>query len=246
MKLQCMIVDDEPHALSVLESYVQQVSHLDLVARCANAIEAFEYLQGKKIDIIFLDIKMPGISGIEFIRSLLDPPKIIFTTAYREYAIEGYDLDVVDYLLKPISFDRFLRAIAKVSRQDGLSLSDERGKQGDMDSQHTANKDAFLYFKVDRSMAKIIIEEIIYVESAKDYARFFLAGNKSLLVRQSISSLENILSGHRFVRTHRSFIVAVHRIDSFTPVQVVTNGIALPIGRFYRNHVMQVLHAAGL
>jgi DNA-binding LytR/AlgR family response regulator len=246
MKLQCMIVDDEPHAIAVLESYVLQVSHLEMAVRCVNAVEAFEHLQKKKIDLIFLDIKMPVISGIEFLRSLLDPPKIIFTTAYRDYAMEGYELDVVDYLLKPVSFDRFLRAVAKVNRQEALALTADPEQTATGAEHHAANKEAFIYFKVDRSMMKIRIDDILYIESAKDYARIFLTGGKTVLVRQSIGSLENILSAHRFVRIHRSFIVAIHRIDSFTSMQVVSGSKELPIGRLYRSHVIGVLHASGL
>jgi DNA-binding LytR/AlgR family response regulator len=242
MNVQCMIVDDEPHAIKVLESYITRVDHLEMVATCPNAIGAFDILRRKKIDVLFLDIKMPVISGVEFLRSLLNPPKVIFTTAFRDYAIDGFELDAVDFLLKPISFDRFLKAVDKLNRQLSETIPLDRFERS---TDYVVNKDSFLYFKIEKSMRKILVEEILYVESAKDYSKLFLVNGKSLTVKQSISALEHILSSHRFVRIHRSYIAAINKISAFTPIQITTGQTSLPIGRLYKSHVIDLLQHSG-
>jgi DNA-binding LytR/AlgR family response regulator len=230
-----MIVDDEPPAIKIIESYMRQVKGLELTATCASAVEAFALLQEKPVDLLFLDINMPKMSGLDLVKGLTTLPKIIITTAYRDYAMEGYELDVVDYLLKPISFNRFLKAIAKANRW----LHSEHAP-GIKQPEPPAEKDAFLYFKVDKQMIKVFTNDILYVESMKDYVKLH-CHKEVLIVKQSISSLEELLSGDQFVRLHRSFIVAVRKIQSFTALQVTVEGKHFPIGRLYKNKVLSLL-----
>jgi len=234
MKLNCLLVDDEPEALAVLESYVRLVENLELVGKCENAIQAFVALQDKQIDVLFLDIKMPQLIGTDFVRSLRHPPKIIFTTAYREYAVDGFDLDVTDYLLKPISFDRFLKAVAKLTKSDS---------NGGGEPEKTAlqpNKDTFLYFRADRKMIKVFTNDILYVESLKDYVKIITNSN-SLVVKQAISSLEEILPDTHFVRIHRSYLVAIDKIKTYTSTHIEIGGTELPIGRLFQKGVERAL-----
>ena len=208
MKLRCLLIDDEPPALKVLESHISQIRGLEIVAQCRNAIEALDVLHQRSVDVLFLDIKMPKLLGTDFLRNLSQPPKVIFVSAYREYAVESYELDAVDYLVKPVSFERFVKAVAKLRRMtapdNGLPSSD-----------YKPNPEAFVYLKVDRHMQKVFINEILYIESWKDYVKLFLAGNKSILVKQSISSMENLLSAHRFLRIHRSYMVSIDKVSGY-------------------------------
>ncbi|MDQ3846057.1 MAG: LytTR family DNA-binding domain-containing protein [Bacteroidota bacterium] len=236
MKLRCLLIDDEPPALKVLASHISQMTGLEIVGQCKNAIEALDVLHQKTVDVIFLDIKMPKILGTEFLRNLSHPPKVIFVTAYRDYAVEGYDLDAVDYLVKPVSFERFVKAIAKLKRTMGHETLDHT-------NDYAANPDAFVYLKVDKHMQKIFINEILYIESWKDYIKLFLTNGKNLLVKQSISSMENLLSEHRFIRVHRSYMVSVDKISGYNGLSVQVQSTEIPIGRLYKQAVMERLHA---
>jgi len=202
--IRCFLIDDEPPALKVLESHISNINGLEIVAQCKNALEALDVLQQKPIDVIFLDIKMPKILGTDFLKNLSHPPKVIFVTAYRDYAVEGYDLDAVDYIVKPVSFERFVKAITKVKRvlgQETLSAGND----------YKSNPDAFIYLKVDKNMQKVFINDIVYIESWKDYVKVFLTNNKYLLVKQSITAMENLLSEHKFLRVHRSYIISMNK-----------------------------------
>jgi DNA-binding LytR/AlgR family response regulator len=236
MKIRCLLVDDEPPALAVLRSHIATVPMLEVVAGCHNAIAAFEALQKYPVDLMFLDVKMPQLTGTDFLRSLRNPPKVILTTAYRDYALDGYDLDIVDYLLKPISLDRFLRAIQKVYRLDSSSLVTVPTPR---ETTH-AEADRFLYFRADRKMVKVMVDEILYVESLKDYVRIVTAA-RQIVAKQTITSLEQMLPEDAFLRIHRSFIVARTRIDSFSPNHVEVAGKELPIGRHYKHDVERIL-----
>ncbi len=234
MKLHCLLVDDEPEALEVLESYVELVENLELAGKCENALQAFQVLQEKPIDVIFLDIKMPKLLGTDFVRSLRHPPKVIFTTAYREYALDGFDLDVVDYLLKPIPFDRFLKAIAKLTKsENGVNGLDKEAFQ--------PNKDTFLYFRAERKMIKVFTNDILYVESLKDYVKIITTNSKPLVVKQAISSLEEMLPDSHFVRIHRSYLVAIDKIKTYTSTHIEIGGEELPIGRLFQKGVEHAL-----
>ncbi len=234
MNLRCLLIDDEPPALKVLASHISNINGLEIVAQCKNALEALDVLQQKTVDVIFLDIKMPKILGTDFLKNLSHPPKVIFVTAYRDYAVEGYELDAVDYLVKPVSFERFVKAITKVKRmmgQETLNTSND----------YKPNSEAFVYLKVDKNMQKIFINEIVYIESWKDYVKVFLANNKYLLVKQSITAMENLLSEHKFLRVHRSYMVSMNKISGYNGLAVQLDSNEIPIGRLYKQAVMDVI-----
>ncbi len=245
MTLRCLLVDDEPPALEVIESYIDMVDGLEVVGKCHNAIQAFSRLQETSVDLMFLDIKMPKLLGTDFLRSLRQPPKVIFTTAYRDYALDGYELDVVDYLLKPISFERFLRAVSKVMKSEPLPTGSGSTTPLTVPpvekSVAQAVVNTFLYFRSDRKMVKVFTRDILYVESLKDYVKIVTGNAKPLLVKQSISSLEAMLPESDFVRIHRSFIVAVDKITAYTPTHVEIAGQELPVGRLHQKEVSRVL-----
>lgn len=235
MKLRCLLIDDEPPALKVLESHMSQINGLEIVGQCRNAIEALDILHQRPVDVLFLDIKMPKLLGTDFLRNLSQPPKVIFVSAYRDYAVEGYELDAVDYLVKPVSFERFVKAVAKLQR---ITSSDKDIKATD----YSPNPHAFVYLKVDKHMQKVFVNEILYIESWKDYVKLFLAGDRTILVKQSITSMENLLSAHRFVRVHRSYIVSIDKISGYNGLSVQVSKNEIPIGRLYKQAVMERLN----
>ena len=234
MKLRCLLIDDEPPALKVLQSHIAQISGLELAGTCSNAVEAINLLHRKPVDVMFLDIKMPKIIGTEFLRSLSNPPKVIFVTAYREYAVEGFELDAVDYLVKPVSFERFLKAIDRLRRGTGQQLSPEI-------KSYEANPDAFVYLRADRIMHKIFVNEILYIESWKDYVRLYFTSGKYLLIKQPISAIENLLSQHDFLRVHRSYIISTSKVSGYSGMTVKLGNAEVPIGRLYKQSVMNQL-----
>jgi len=236
MKLRCLLIDDEPPALKILASYISNINGLEIVAQCKNAIEALDILHQKTVDVIFLDIKMPKILGTEFLKNLSHPPKVIFVTAYRDYAVEGYELDAVDYLVKPVSFERFFKAITKLNRaidKEAVTTTVE----------YKSNPEAFVYLKVDKDMKKIFVNDIVYIESWKDYVKLFLANGKNILARQSISAMENLLSDHKFMRVHRSYMVSLNKISGYNGLSVQLETKEIPIGRLYKQVVMERLQA---
>lgn len=231
--IKCLIVDDEPPAREIIRRYVEQVPTLELIGECANAIQALSLLQRTKVDLLFLDIRMPQLNGNDFLKTVKNPPKVIFTTAYSEYALEGYELDVIDYLLKPIPFDRFLKAVNKAYQLTGASNESLL---------HTEEKktESFVYFRADRKMVKVMLQDILYIESMKDYVKI-VTGNGIIITKQSISSVEAMLPEKEFVRSHRSFIVATRHIKSFTSELIEIHNAEIPIGKLFRNEVMKVL-----
>ncbi len=227
MALKCIMVDDEPLAVEVLESYIARIDRLEVIGTFNNAIKAFEFLQQQTVDLIFLDIQMPRLTGLEFVKTMTHPPKIVFTTAYREYALEGFELEAVDYLLKPIAFDRFLKAISKivpeapVTTEPLVRFSDE---------------DPFVYFKVDKKMVKIRLGDILYIESLKDYVKVVTL-EKEIITHQQISYMEHKLPENQFIRVHRSFIVAIDKVEAFSATDIEMGKYHIPIGRNYKNEV---------
>lgn len=234
MKLRCLLIDDEPPALKVLARYIAAIEGLEIAGQCKNAIEALDVLQQKSVDVIFLDIKMPHIIGTDFLKNLSHPPKVIFVTAYREYAVDGFELDAVDYLVKPVAFERFFKAITKLNRMMGR----ETTAIADAD---TPKADSFIYLKVDRDMKKIFVNEIEYIESWKDYVKIFLIGGQHFLVKQSIRAMENLLSEYKFMRVHRSYMVSFDKISGYNSASVLLNKHEIPIGRLYKQVVMDRL-----
>jgi DNA-binding LytR/AlgR family response regulator len=243
MKIKCLIVDDEPLALDILESYVNRIECLELVGRCNNGIEAYNLLQKYPVDLLFLDIQMPKLTGIEFLKNISRPPMVIFTTAFREYAIESYELNAVDYLLKPIPFERFLKAVNKVVQ---ASVHTTESALPTTASGNTDYQEAFIYLKADKKMVKVMLRDIMYLESLKDYIRVKTI-SKEIISLQKISFLEEKLPEDKFLRIHRSFIVAVDKIQAFSATHVeLINSKEIPIGRNYKVEVMQALGKSDL
>lgn len=236
MPLKCLLVDDEPPALNVLVSYLESMDNLELVGKCYNAFEAMQLLQQVQVDILFLDIRMPRLLGTEFVRTLRHPPKVIFTTAHKDYALDAFDLDVVDYLLKPFSLERFIRAVNKATA-DGPMIAPVAGAASAAVATPVLPADAFVYFRVDRKMIKVELDEIVYIESLKDYIRIVRAVQKPLLVKKSISVAEEMLPGNLFIRVHRSFIVALKKVTAYTQNDVEINGLEIPIGKLYKHQI---------
>jgi DNA-binding LytR/AlgR family response regulator len=204
-------------------------------------VETLSFLQGNSVDLLFLDIKMPHILGTSFLRTLKNPPRVIFTTAFRKYAIEGFDLNAVDFLLKPISFERFLQAVNKVMQLD-IQVTGNSSTQNDLLSDQSR---PFLYFRVDRKMVKVFLEDILVIESLKDYIKV-ITTNKIIVARQSISALEEMLPKDGFIRTHRSFIIAIDKIDSYNTDTIDIGKKEIPIGRLYRHEVNRRLNISPL
>jgi two-component system, LytTR family, response regulator len=234
--IRCLIIDDEPPAREIIRRYVQEIPTLQLMGECANAIQALTVLQQQQIDLLFLDIRMPQLTGTDFIKTLKNPPKVIFTTAFSEYALEGYELDVVDYLMKPIRFDRFLKAVNKAYPLHGATAT---VKPVVSSATEEKKNESFVYFRADRKMVKVMLDDILYIESMKDYIKVYTKQGV-IITKQSISSVEAMLPGKLFVRTHRSFIVSINKIKSFTNELVEIDKTDIPIGKLFRNGVMKV------
>lgn len=232
--MKCLVVDDEPPAREILRRYIESVPMLSLEGECGNALQAISFLQQNTVDVIFLDIKMPQLKGTEFIKTVKNPPAIIFTTAYAEYALEGYELDIIDYLLKPIQFDRFIKAVNKLFAVKGERIIETKPVHEE------TKQDNFVYFRADRKMVKVMLQDIRYVESMKDYVKIF-TDNEVIITKQSLNSVEAMLPERQFVRTHRSFIVSLAKVKSYTHEVIQVNKEEIPIGKIYRNEVLKML-----
>lgn len=233
--INCLVVDDEPLAIGLLEKHIQQFSQLNLVASCWNAVQAFEILKTNPVDLVFLDIQMPGLSGIEFVKSLQNPPSIIFTTAFRDYAVESYELNVIDYLLKPITFNRFFKAMNKYFSQFELAQlshppTNKTPKEEDAE---------FIYVNVNRKYVKVLFQEILYIESIKDYVSIHMENN-TIMTKDKISEFEKKLPTY-FLRIHRSYIVNTKKVTAFTQHDIEINQKEIPIGISYKKEVIGYL-----
>ena len=222
-KLSCIIVEDEPLAIKVLTDYIVQVPFLDLKASFRDAILATEWLRDNSTDLIFLDIHLPKLKGMVFLKTLLHPPAVIVTTAYHQYAVEGFNLNVTDYLLKPFDFERFLIAVTKVK-------SAAKQKQGGEDR---LEEKGYLFLTVQKKKVKIFFSDILYIESQREYVRI-VTTKKECLSKISTHEIEALLPSRRFKRIHRSFIVSLDKIESYTAEEVEVNGVSIPVGRDYR------------
>jgi DNA-binding LytR/AlgR family response regulator len=232
-KLNCLIVEDEPLAAEVLEDYISQVPFLELKAKCMDAIYALEIIQAQAIGLIFLDIHLPRLKGLDFIKTLQKPPKIIVTTAYQEYALQGYELNVVDYLLKPIEWSRFLMAVNKLEKPAEVNTASHAAGSGHVEK-------AYLFFNVNKRKVKVFLHEILYIESLKEYIRI-TTPNKSILTKYQLNQIEELLTRHHFLRIHRSYLVARDKIETFSATDVEIDGKQLPIGRNYKEEVLAIL-----
>ncbi|HKJ43280.1 MAG TPA: LytTR family DNA-binding domain-containing protein [Sunxiuqinia sp.] len=231
--IQCIVVDDEPVAREILENHLGKIQSVQVVASCKNALEAFQIINIEKVDLIFLDINMPEISGLSFARSINKNIKVIFTTAYREYAVDGFDLQAVDYLLKPISFERLMQSITKY-------LDENAPVKEFKPVEIVPERTDYFFVRADRKMIKIDYAEILFIESLSDYVKIHLS-DKSVVTRETISNIESKLPQIEFIRTHRSFIVSIRNIDSFTSEYVEMGKKQIPISRSYKKEVLSKL-----
>jgi len=222
-KIKCIIIEDEPLAIKVLSDYILQVPFLELQATFKNALLATEYLRDNSTDLIFLDIHLPKLKGMTFLKMLPHPPAVIITTAYHQYAVEGFDLNVTDYLLKPFGFERFLVAVDKAkTAQSEFQKSNELEEKKD-----------FIFLNVQKKKVKFLFSEIIYIESQREYIKI-VTTRKQYISKISTHEMEGLLPGNLFKRIHRSFIISISKIESYTAEMVEVNGMSFPIGREYR------------
>jgi len=235
MKTRCVIIDDEPIAREIIRDYISKINELEIIAEFKKPVDALTFLNENRTDLLFLDINMPEINGISFAKSLSDPPAIIFTTAYREFAAEGFELQAIDYLVKPISFDRFLKAVNHYLRLQTKSVaavpSETREKA----------EDEFILLKDNKKTHKVYLHDIKYIESDGDYIRFYLQ-NKKLMIRGSLSSLETTLPSPLFLRIHNSYMVNLNKVNAVTIFSVEIDGTELPISRSHKEKVMKALN----
>lgn len=231
---RCIIVDDEPLAIEVIESYLYNIGGFDIIAKCPNALTAYQVMQEEMVDLIFLDIQMPKLSGINFIKSLNNPPKVIITTAYRDYALDGYELDVVDYLLKPIRLERFIKAIDKYN-----SYATTAGKPIAGENKTDRTK-PFIYLKSDRKTIKTFLDDIIFIEGMKDYLLVHTEGGK-IITKEQMQDMEKKVGKYNFIRVHKSYIVPVEKITAFNSRSIEIGKKEIPIGRSYRDEVLNRL-----
>lgn len=224
MNINCIIVDDEPIARQGIEKYSRQIDYLSIIALCKNVTEARKALEENRIDLIFLDIEMPGTTGIDFLRTLENPPLVIFTTAYPNYALDGYSLNVLDYLLKPFSFERFKQAVTKA--QENMLLKAESSLKND-----------FLFIKTDYKLEKVFLNDILYIEGMQNYVIVHTAKDK-LITHLTMKMAEEQFSIKGFIRIHKSFIVSVKSIESIESSHLIINKTRLPIGRKFKKDLM--------
>ncbi len=226
--MTCLIVDDEPLACDVLENYIGQLEGLNLAGRCSNAWQAISTLQTHTIDLMFLDIQMPQLTGIDMLREVKNPPQVILTTAFSNYALDAFELDVVDYLLKPFSFERFARAVAKVRKMQNENNEKKTSPQ-------------YLFFKADKKLHKVVLNEIISVEALSNYLKIYTL-RETLVVRETISKMESLLPKQDFVRVHKSFIVAIAHIEYIEGSMIfLTRKHQVPIGESYKENFLKYI-----
>ncbi|WP_179345240.1 LytR/AlgR family response regulator transcription factor [Winogradskyella ursingii] len=229
--ISCIIVDDETIAREVIASHISKLENITVAVECKNAIEAFNFISNNKVDLVFLDINMPEISGIAFAKSINKDIKVIFTTAYRDYAVEGFNLQAVDYLLKPIAFGRFLKSVNRYFELTTKQTEEKNDTSEDVD---------FIFVRSDRKMIKIDFDDIIYIESYSDYIKIHLSSN-IIVTRETISAIEAKLPKSQFLRIHRSYIVRLSKIQSFNSETITLGRIALTISRSYKKEVLKLL-----
>jgi len=225
-KIKCLIVDDEDLAVDIISEYISRLENLEVAGTCNNAMQALQALNEQAVDLLFLDIQMPGLTGLELIRSMPQRPEVIFTTAYSEHALEGFELEALDYLVKPIPFERFIKAVNryfKLNQQNEIPLSN-----------NNAAANAFIFVKSDKMMIKIMLHEINYIESIRNYVSIYLNDGREVVTMNTISNIEERLPETLFLRIHRSFIICIDKIESYMSGSVKIAGQNIPIGRNYK------------
>jgi DNA-binding LytR/AlgR family response regulator len=239
MKTKCLIVDDEPLARELIRGHVEKLENFEVVGECSDAMKALNVLREKQVDLIFMDIQMPQITGIEFLKTLKHPPKVIITTAYREFALDGFELDVVDYLIKPITFERFLKSVNKyyqVSQEDVHVISGNSAEK--------VMDESYIYVKENKKVVKVYLSEIRYIEGLSEYVQVY-TDKRKIITKTSMSQMEEKLPGESFLRIHKSFIVSLNKIEAFTANTIEIQGKELPIGRSFKNGVLSALNFSG-
>ena len=227
--LRCLAIDDEPLALELLEDNISKVPYLELVALCSNPMEAMQVLQQQSVDLIFLDIQMPGLTGLQFIQSLAQKPMFILITAYEKYALDGFNLDVVDYLVKPVSLERFIKACNKAWELHGLKTKQPVAAK--------ENAPEYIFVNVEYSLVKLVIANIMWIEGLKDYIKIHLHEAKPVVTRMNMKTIEDELPPSKFLRIHKSYIVSVDYITAIRKSSVFINDMELPVGENYRDAV---------
>lgn len=227
-KVNCIVVDDEPLARDIIENYISRIESVNLIASCKNVYEAFNSLQKDKINLIFLDIHMPDIKGIDFFKELNPSPQVIFTTAHADYAAKAYDLGAIDYLVKPIEFTRFTKAISRVLKQIYYPET--------VDNSKPIEPQDYIYLKIEKKLQKIFLKDILYIESSNNNIKVKIA-ERDIIAHKKISEIYDTLPKHKFIRVHRSYIISIDHIDSFSPVEIEIKKYKIPVGRKYRENV---------
>ena len=236
MNIKCIVVDDEIHARKVLEKYIQDIPHLELVKSCKNALEAMDILRNQQIDAMFLDINMPKLTGLNFLESLRHPPAVVITTAYREYAVDAYDLDVIDYLHKPIPFPRFVKAVSKI--EDKLQIGNVPVLQSTGLQEEQIPE--FIFVKADKKTIKLNFKDIKYIEGLGDYIKIHTL-SKTIVSKLTIKKMEELLPSNQFPRVHKSFIISLELINSIEGNQIEIEDRKIPIGQIYRQNFMSLI-----
>ncbi len=248
-KIRCLALDDEPLALAILEKYITSMPSLILVKTCTDPLEALSLIQQGKVDLLFLDIQMPTLTGIQFLRVMQGKCKTILTTAYAEFALEGYEFDVIDYLLKPISFERFLKAVQKAGNQSAiinkqLSSSDIVGQViiQSSDNQQVNNNIQldFIFVKTEYKIQKINLSDILYIEGLKDYVSIY-TNNERILTLQTMKKMEEMLPSNRFVRVHKSYIVSLQKIETIERQRITIGKSTIPVGDSFQKDFMRII-----
>lgn len=236
--MNCIAIDDEPLALNIIEDFTGKINFINLIARCTSAIEAVKILQNNDIDLIFLDIQMPHITGLEFVKTLEKPPMIIFTTAYSDYALNGFEVNAIDYLIKPISFERFFKAVYKAYDLYNLKKRNQENYTALIPDSVQSN---YLLVKVEYSTIKIDLENILFIEGVKDYVKIRIP-EKSLITKSTMKNIEDHLPRKLFVRVHKSFIVAISKIEAIENNRIIIHEKRIPIGSQYKQNFMDILN----
>lgn len=233
MAIKCLIVDDEPPARELIKTYIDRLEGFEVCDSFSNGIEGFNYMQKNKIDLLFVDIQMPRMNGMELIKSMIHRPKIIITSAYREYAAEGFDLAILDYLVKPIVFERFLKSISKYNKSVVKEVES-----------NFSYEETYMFFKVEREMVKIYLKDIVFIESIQDYIKI-ITPKKTYITYTRIGYMDKKLPDNHFVRIHKSFIIPLEYVESYTHNTVIVKGKHLPIGRVYKQKFLSSLEVSG-
>lgn len=235
--INCVVADDETLAREVIQNHIGKLDNLSLIATCANGIETYTALKTKPVDLLFLDIQMPQLSGIALLKTLNNPPAVIITTAYREFALEGYELDVIDYLLKPVSFERFLKGVDKYVRRTGVERD---SLAAPLQLQEKGTDPGFIYVKADKKMIRILLKDIVYLEGLKDYVKIHTL-TAGIITYQTLNYFNEKLPAHLFIRVHRSYIVGINHLTAYTATRIEVGKTDIPIGGAYAKDVSSKL-----